>query len=181
MSHRINIKQLMVLVFGGSLSLFFIGLALLSPDPGLIAIFLVMSVPFFYWTARMFWIAADPRGGGVLLKPQAESSLIRGICPFCKTNPYSDETLKVGYRKPRITRFEYWIVLIRMSFAMDELITRLPICTKCKETYLALLPFRIFARLGLDRSFKVLDRKLGYFRGIQFPFEHWNIKHTSES
>ena len=138
-------------------------------------IFMAMISFFVYLLLRLYWITAVPENDNVLIKGKAQSSIIKGVCPFCLENHYSDETLKVGYRKPKIDYFRVNLGRIEWKSSMNELNASLPICEKCKKKYLFLCNFKLFARIGLDRSYLVLQRKIGYYRGKQYPLETWNI------
>jgi hypothetical protein len=117
----------------------------------------------------------------VLIKPEAQSSIMKGICPFCHENHFTDEVLKVGYRKPKSDYYSKDPESRNWDISLEYLTISLPICEKCKEKYLLLCKFKLFARIGLDRSYCVLQRKLGYLRGLQFPFESWNIHKVDNS
>jgi hypothetical protein len=174
-----NIKQIIVLVMGGTISLVFL-LSLFYGPTGIIPFSLLMTALTVYLTLRETWILAAPVDNAVLIKPEAEAAMTKGLCPFCHTNPSSHQKLRVGYRKAKLTHFAYRVVWVEYAVSMNELTSQLPICDHCANTYSFLRYFKMFARFGLDRSYLVLRRKPGYFRGRTFPFEKGNLQRTQE-
>lgn len=180
MFKRLNLKQMILFILAILILIEIV--AILRSTSRLSTIFETLVIGGFvlYCTLRLFYITAEPDDSEVKLKPRARSALMKGLCPFCGTNPYRNEMLKVGYRKPHLS-FAYKIFWIEWNKTFDELSIRLPICENCKKKFLALRKLKIFARVGLDRSFHVLPTKRGYFRGLLFSLESWNIKEKNNS
>lgn len=169
---RLNVKQAITLLVGGSMIVS--ALDGMANHPS-IALFL-LSALITYWTARLFYLTADPIDEEVFLTSKAQTALSKGICPFCATEPIAPQTLKVGYKKGRYSNFKYKVFWIEWSHSYHELNIRLPICDGCRTKYLTAC-LRRFPPKGMRNPCKiVLKRKLGYRRGIQFPFESWNLK-----
>lgn len=176
MFKRINSSQFIVLILD-VLILFSMIASILYFHPMSAKITMAFILGFFlYWTLRYYWIIADPENNVVLIKSEAQFSIIKGLCPFCHENHFADDVLRVGYRRPQLDYFAYKILWIEWKDSLNELTESLPICERCKKKYLFLCKFKLFARVGLDRSYYVLERKIGYFRGRRFPFESWNIQ-----
>jgi hypothetical protein len=180
MLKRLNLKQIILFILAVLILIEII--TILRSTSRLSTIFgtLVLGGFILYCTLRLFYITAEPDDSEIQLKPRARSALMKGFCPFCRTNPYGHEMLKVGYRKPHLS-FAYKIFWIEWNKKFDELSIRLPICENCKKRFLALRKLKIFARVGLDRSYHVLPTKRGYFRGLLFSLESWNIKAKNHS
>jgi hypothetical protein len=178
MFSRFNIKQVIFLLFGGALSVLTLSGLFSSIETSVRIQSLILGLLFLYWTARLIYIAADPDNDRVILKSQAESSVAKGLCPFCRINRSANHSLKIGYRKPHLF-IAHKILWIESWRSFDESYIHLPICQRCEENYFERFRFKLFARAGLDFSFRVLQMKRGYFRGLRFPLESWNIQQTS--
>ena len=61
---------------------------------------------------------------------------------------------------------------------MTELRTKVKICDSCKKKYLSISKSKFLFLFYIDPSIKLLKKRLGYLRGIKFPFEEWNISNT---
>lgn len=171
-------KEKLTLVSGGAIAAF-----LLIPTFHSIPVWgklvsVVVAGYVLYLTLRLVWIMVDPTDSSASLKPRAAGAQARGLCGVCGKNRQGHNSLEVGYRKPTPRAIHFSIVdtvLIGEGMA-DGIRLSVPICERCAKRYLFLSRFRIFAPVGLDRSFRVLKKKPGYLRGLRHPFGPLNIR-----
>ena len=173
MTHfRLNFPQVLFSLLGGGLTLF-----LLWAQAGNPSIF-GLGVTFFiaYWTFRLFYVMATPIDEEVLLNSQTKDSLTKGICPLCKIEPSSTNTIKVGYKRGQYRNTKYYIFMIQWTHSIHQIFLRIPICEHCRIKYIKACSRKFFPKMMRNPSKILLLRKLGYRRGLVFPFETWNIK-----
>ena len=137
-----------------------------------------VAVYVVYLTLRLVWIMARPTDASVALKPQASTAQLRGVCPVCRKNQRGHQTLTVGYRKPTQIAVHFGGIdpLMLGEGLVDDIRVSVPICERCARRFRNLSKCGFLAPVGLDRSFKVLRRKLGYLRGLRHPFDSSYLK-----
>ena len=171
----LNGKQLIISLFGGAYSLLLFYWAIRNPS-----IFgFGFSLLIAYCTVRFFYVTADPIDEGIPQTSQTVNSLSKSICPFCNTNPLSLYTLKVGYKKG-LHNFKYCGFWIEWSHSYHEIYSRIPICEPCRTKYLKACSRKLLQKGMRNPSKVVLRRKLGYRRGLEFPFETRYVKSSSD-
>ena len=142
---------------------------------------IVIAGYVLYLTLRLAWIMAIPLDASVSLKPRAATARLKGLCPICGTNPQGHYTLLVGYRKPTELALHLGGIdpLMLGEGLVDDIHLSIQICNGCAKNYARLSKFGFLAPVGLDRSFRVLPRKLGYLRGLRHPFQVSNLTAAS--
>ena len=168
---RLNDKQLIISLFGGVCTLLLFYWAIRNPS----ILGFGLSLLFAYCIACFFYLTADPIDEEILQTPQTINSLSKSICPFCNTDPLSPYTLKVGYKKS-LHNFKYCGFWIEWSHSYHEIYSRIPICENCCTKYLKACSRKLISIVMRNPSKVVLRRKLGYRRGLEFPFETWHVK-----
>lgn len=129
-----------------------------------------------YWTVGLFYVTATPIDDKILHTPGTQEAILKNTCPFCGTEPISSYTLKVGYKRGQYSDFKYMLIWIQWRHSRREIYARLGICESCRRKYLKACSRKILPKGMRNPSKIVLRRKLGYRRGIVFPFESWNLK-----
>ena len=178
MPNQINKRQVITVLTGGSVAVF-LSIAFYQSVPVWVDVALVFTIAYIvYLTLRLAWIMATPRDESVSLKPRASAAKEKGLCCVCGKNPQGSRTLKVGYRKPteRALNFQVVDALYFGEGLADDIQVFVPICDDCFRRYMFLSKLRFFSLLGLDRSFRVLEKKPGYVRGLRYPFDPANIR-----
>lgn len=169
---KLNFPQVFFSLLGGGLTL-----SLLWAQSGNRSIFgFGITLFVVYWTVRLFYVMATPIDEEILLNTQTKNSLTKGICPLCNIEPLSTNTIKVGYKRGQYTDTKYYIIWIQWSHSFREIYSRIPICERCCIKYLKACSRKFFPKRMRNPSKILLRRKLGYRRGLVFPFETWNIK-----
>lgn len=177
MLRQINKRQVLTLVIGGSVAVF-LSFGFFQSVPVWVEVTLLFTIVYIsYLTLRLAWIMAAPRDHSVSLKSRASAAKEKGLCCVCKKNPQGSRTLIVGYRKPteRALNFQIVDALYFGEGLADDIQVSVPICDDCFRKYMFLSKLRFFSLLGLDRSFRVLQKKPGYVRGLRYPFDPGNI------
>lgn len=124
---------------------------------------------------RYLWVLGTPFNEDVNLKTNSSKLLDNGICPFCGKRNYSSKKIKVGYRK-RCWEFHYRIFYLKYRISINNFNKFIYICHKCESRYLFYSKYKIFSWFAINPSKKILKRKYGCIRGLEYPFESWNIK-----
>jgi hypothetical protein len=168
---RLNVKQVIIFLLGGTYISFIFYWSICD-----VSFFGVgFSLLFAYCMACLIYLTADPIDEEILQTPQTIGSLSKSICPFCNTNPISPYTLKVGYRKG-LHNFKYCGFWFEWSRSYREIYSRIPICEHCHAKYLNSCSRKFLPKAMRNPSKIVLQKKLGYRRGLKYPFETWLVK-----
>jgi len=128
---------------------------------------------------RYLWVLGTPINNDIKFNASSAKLLNKGICPFCGKRNYSPKKIKVGYRK-RYWEFHYRVFYIKYRITTDNFNKFVNICHKCESRYLFYCKYKIFSLFARNPSKKILKRKYGCIRGLEYPFESWNIKELSE-
>ena len=135
------------------------------------------SLPLLLLFIRLFFTTADSLDSQIFLNNSARVALAKDACPFCGAAEPKRYSLQVGYRKAHLDlglRYN-WVLWVNWKRWYSELDTRLPICESCRTKFLQSCKMKLFQRFNFNPN-KVLKYKLGYLRGIQFPFLTGNLK-----
>jgi len=127
-----------------------------------------------YIIIRFIWVLGEPVNKDIKYKPIPYKLFKNGICPFCGHRKYSQKKLKIGYKK-KYWEIHYRVFYIKYSTSFNQLDECINICSKCERRYLFYSKYKIFSLFSKNPSNKALKRKIGYTRGLRFPFEPWNI------
>ncbi|MBK6912532.1 MAG: hypothetical protein IPJ03_19390 [Ignavibacteriales bacterium] len=128
-----------------------------------------------YFFIRFLWVLGCSYEDEIHFKESVLENVNNNICPLCGKEKISDSNLTIGYRKRIWSDFEYKVYYIKYSTDIIEITTKVQICKSCGKNYLSVCEQDLFAIFHVNPSIKLLKRKLGYLRGIKFPFEKWNI------
>lgn len=169
---KLSGPQFIISLFGGAIILLLLYEEI--RDPSILGLGFLLLIA--YWTVRLLYVMADPIDQEILQTPRTANSIHRDICPLCNTEPLSPYTLKVGYRRGRYSDFKYFVIWIQWSHSYEEIYSQIPICDHCRTRYLKACTRRLLPKGMRNPSKAILRRKLGYRRGIVFPFETWNVK-----
>lgn len=173
---KLNEKQIFILLIGGPFFLLLLRGLLYGimkiPVPTLIVspvcIFIISRI------VRLYWIATDSSDDTILLCDTAKWSSDNGASPFCGSKDKQLYSLQVGYRKPHVW-FMYYFVLIKWRLLYTSLSIDLPICETCRMKYLRACRMKLFSSVTFKTQ-KVLKRKVGYLRGLDFPYLTGRLK-----
>ncbi|MDR3668562.1 MAG: hypothetical protein P4L35_17100, partial [Ignavibacteriaceae bacterium] len=105
----------------------------------------------------------------------AQKNILNGVCPLCGRNKSTISSLEIGYRRKFWNILSYNIIYIKYSVNAQQITSKINICTSCKNNYLLLSRFKILTIFKINPSIKVLKRKLGYLRGLRFPYAKWHV------